>query len=58
MSSTDYARVSPVNPPEQPSHLLDFEGLRQAVQLLDRIRQRSAGMGDDEPCPTTVPNYD
>jgi len=41
MSWTDYAVPTGMEPPSTstPPHLLDFTGLRQAVQLIARIRQ-------------------
>ena len=39
MSWTDYAIPAGVEPPSSPPHLLEFTGLRQAVQLIARIRQ-------------------
>ena len=38
---TDYAASTDLDPPSVPPHLLDFDGLCQAVQLIDRIRQES-----------------
>jgi hypothetical protein len=38
---TDYAASTDLDPPTASSHLLDFDGLCQAVQLIDRIRQES-----------------
>ena len=56
MSSTDYALAPPVDPPSEPSPLLDFEGLRQAAQLIERLRQAQAD--DEKACPPTSSNYD
>ena len=39
MSWTDYATPGDFNPPPTPPHLLDLDGLRQTVQLIDRMRQ-------------------
>ena len=39
MSWTDYATPPGFDPPPTPPHLLDFDGLYQVVQLIDRIRQ-------------------
>jgi hypothetical protein len=39
MSWTNYAVPAGTEPPSTPPHLLDFTGLCQAVQLIDRIRQ-------------------
>ena len=39
MSWTDYATPQGCASPSSPPHLLDFDGLRQAIQLIDRIRQ-------------------
>jgi hypothetical protein len=38
---TDYAASTDLDPPTVPPHLLDFDGLCQAVQLIERIRQES-----------------
>lgn len=39
MSCTDYATSRDFDPPFDSPHLLDLEGLRQAVQLIARLRQ-------------------
>ena len=39
MSWTDYVTPRGFELPSAPPHLLDFDGLRQAIQLIDRIRQ-------------------
>jgi hypothetical protein len=57
MSWTDYAASPGLDPPSIPPHLLDFDGLCRAAQLIDRIRQeghhpqRKICLPDDE-------NYD
>jgi hypothetical protein len=56
MSSTDYAIPLAVDPPDGPPHLLDFEGLRRAAQLIEHLRQVKTD--DDKPCPATALNYD
>jgi hypothetical protein len=60
MSSTDYGFPPSSDPPFGPFHLLDVEGLCQAVRLIDRLGQakRSCEPDDDEPCPPTVSPYD
>jgi hypothetical protein len=61
MSSTDYAAPPDVDPPLDPPHLLDFDGLRQVVQLIDRLRRegRYPIVADgDEPCPPSDTGYD
>jgi hypothetical protein len=40
MSWTDYALPSCCLSPPTPTHLLDFQGLRQAAQLIEHIRQQ------------------
>ena len=48
---TDYATPSDLEPPSVPPHLLDFDGLCQVVQFIDRIRQRGqkpASDGEDK----------
>jgi hypothetical protein len=49
---TDYPSSQACHPPSDPSHLLDLDGLRQVVQLVDRIRR------DDRDCPTPSGNDD
>jgi hypothetical protein len=44
MSWTDYAAVAPESPS---SHLLDFEGLRQAAHLIDHIRHEGRCPGPE-----------
>jgi hypothetical protein len=42
-------------------HLLDFNGLRQIVQFIDRIRQEGRYPSTDsegKPCSSTNPGYD
>lgn len=60
MSSTDYGLSPNSDPPYGPFHLLDVEGLRQAVPLIERLSQLecSCEPGDDEPCPPPVCPYD
>ena len=56
MSLTDYAASSQHDPPPDPMHLLDFNGLRQIVQFIDRIRQERCYPSTDskgEPCSST-----
>ena len=45
MSWTNYATSSDSDPPSVSPHLLDVNGLRQIVQLIDQIRQKGC-------CPT------
>jgi len=40
MSWTDYALPSDCLSPPTPTHLLDFPGLRQAIQFIEHIRQQ------------------
>ena len=42
MSWTDYALPFACDSPPATEHLLDFQGLCQAVQLIECIRQREA----------------
>jgi hypothetical protein len=63
MSWTDYATLQgfAFDPPSTPPHLLDFDGLRQAVQLIDRIRQEGrypAANGRDKTCIPGDKSYD
>lgn len=44
MSWTDYALPAGCQPPPTLEHLLDFQGLCQAAQLIERIRQREGGL--------------
>ena len=61
MSWTDYAASSDPDRPFAPPHLLDFDGLCQAVQLIDHIRQEgrrpTVGHGD-ETCSSADVGYD
>ena len=61
MSWTDYAASSDPDRPFTPPHLLDFDGLCQAVQLIDHIRQEgrcpTVGHGD-ETCSSADVGYD
>jgi uncharacterized protein DUF5372 len=55
LSSTDY--LSPPESPARPAaeHLLDLEGLRSVIQLLDRIAQRRpSGPPDVKPSGTAT----
>ena len=47
LSSTDYAALPGDTPEPAPRHLLDLAGLRQIVQLLDRIAQRKSSVSSD-----------
>ena len=60
MSGTDYAASSDFDPPLDPLPLLDFEGLRQMAQLVDRLEQegRYCRDGLDEPCSEAGSGYD
>jgi len=61
MSWTDYATPQDLAPASTPPHLLDFDGLRQAVQLIDRIRQEGrypAADDGDKICPPNDKSYD
>jgi Family of unknown function (DUF5372) len=49
MSWTNYATSSDSEPPPVPTHLLDIDGLRQIVQLLDQIRQEGRSPVVEEP---------
>jgi diaminopimelate decarboxylase len=40
MSWTDYALPNCCHSPPTPTHLLDFQGLRQAAQLIEHILQQ------------------
>ena len=40
MSWTDYAHPTGCNSRPPPTHLLDFQGLRQAAQLIEHLRQQ------------------
>jgi hypothetical protein len=61
MSLTDYAASPEHDPPPAPMHLLDFNGLRQIIQFIDRIRQEGrypATDSEGEPCSSTDSGYD
>ena len=61
MSWTDYASPGDFNPPSTPLHLLDLDGLRQAVQLIDRMRQEGRYPTTDsggEACVSGDKSYD
>jgi hypothetical protein len=61
MSWTDYATPQEVNHPSTPPHLLDFNGLRQAAQLIDHIRQDGRfppSESEDSTCPPAHKGYD
>jgi hypothetical protein len=61
MSSTDYAVPPDLDPPSVPPHLLDFDGLRQVVQLIEHIRQEgrySAADDGDKTCTPDDVSYD
>lgn len=42
MSWTDYALPTDCIFPPTPTHLLDFQGLRQAAQLIEHLRQQES----------------
>jgi hypothetical protein len=61
MSSTDYAAPPDPESPSTPPHLLDFEGLCQAAQLIDHIRREGrypTADDGDQPCTTGSEGYD
>jgi hypothetical protein len=61
MSWTDYATPQGAEHPSTPPHLLDFNGLRQAAQLIDHIRQDGRFPPDeskDRTCPPAHKGYD
>jgi hypothetical protein len=61
MSWTDYVAPQGFDPPSVPPHLLDFDGLRLAAQLIDRIRQEDrypAADGRDKTCTSGDESYD
>jgi hypothetical protein len=61
MSLTNYAASSEHDPLPAPMHLLDFNGLRQIVQFIDRIRREGRYPSTDsqgEPCSSTDSGYD
>jgi hypothetical protein len=60
MSATDYASSANADPPLDPLPLLDFEGLCQMIQLVDRLKRegRYPGVGHDAPCPPADSSYD
>jgi hypothetical protein len=43
LSSTDYASLLESPPTVAAEHLLDLDGLRRVIQLLDRLAQRAQG---------------
>jgi hypothetical protein len=49
MSWTDFALPTHSISPPTPTHLLDFQGLRQAAQLIEHIRQQEniAGLSEE-----------
>jgi hypothetical protein len=52
LSSTDFASAPESSPPVTAEHLLDLEGLRRVIHLLDRLTQRGPAtptIGDDVP---------
>jgi len=55
MSWTNYATSSDSEPPPVPTHLLDIDGLRQIVQLLDQIRQEGRSPIVEEPWNLALP---
>jgi hypothetical protein len=60
MSSTSYA-APPDHDSRLPNHLLDFNGLRQVVQLIDHIRQEGrypTADCEDGPCSSVNVDYD
>jgi hypothetical protein len=61
MSWTDCASPGDLNPPPTPPHLLDLDGLRQTVQLIDRMRQEGRCPATDrggEACISGNKSYD
>lgn len=62
MSWTDYATPQGSDPPSTPPHLLDFDGLRRAVQLIEHMRQEgrypAADDDGDGTCPLNDEGYD
>jgi Family of unknown function (DUF5372) len=52
LSGTDYASPPESSPPVAAEHLLDLDGLRRVIHLLDRMIQRgraTSTTGDDVP---------
>ncbi len=61
MSWTDYITPQGLDLPSDPLHLLDFNGLRQTVQLINRIRQKGhCSTADDrnKTCTSDDESYD
>ena len=61
MSLTDYATLQGADHPSAPPHLLDFDGLHRAAQLIDRIRQEGrypSVDGEDKTCASNHRSYD
>jgi hypothetical protein len=60
MSLTNYTAPSDYEPPPVPIHLLDFNGLRQVVQLIDHIHQegRYPSECEGETCSSVDLGYD
>ena len=55
---TDYATSANLDPPSVPPHLLDFDGLCQAVKLIDRIRQEGHHPATDDKDESCTPSGD
>ena len=55
---TDYATSTDLDPPSVAPHLLDFDGLYQAVQLIDRIRQEVRHPATDDKDESCTPSGD
>jgi len=45
---TDYAALPDIDPPPIPPNLLDFDGLWQAAQLIERIRREGRVSGPED----------
>lgn len=60
MSWTDYATPQGFDPPSTSPHLLDCDGLCQAVQLIEHMRQEGRYPADDggETCLPNHKSYD
>ena len=61
MSWADYAAAPNPELPSMPLHLLDFDGLCQAIQLIDHIRREGrypAPLNGDKSCTTSNDDYD
>ena len=61
MSWTDYIAPQGLDPPFGPPHLLDFNGLHQAVQLVDLIRKKGhcpTADDRDKTCTSDDESYD